>query len=69
MSTQLYEVIVSNIGCVYSGPNKRDALFHARSYVDASKTRYGRASGESVTVLNSHGDIVEEYHGELEQQS
>jgi hypothetical protein len=57
-----YQVIVGNIGTVYSGTNLRDARFHARSYVDQSKSNRGRAAGESVTVLKD-GEIIEEYLG------
>ena len=66
MNKPQYEVFVGNIGSVYSGANKRDARFHARTYVDQSKTGYGRASGESVTIMQD-GEIIDEYIGSHEQ--
>mgnify|MGYP001497716173 CR=1 FL=1 len=59
-----YSVIVGNIGTVYSGTNLRNARFHAREYVDQSKRGYGRASGESVTVMQDD-EILDEYIGSL----
>lgn len=40
-----YEVIVGNIGTVYAGPNRTEALETYKTYVDTS-TRPGRAEGE-----------------------
>lgn len=59
MTRPRYEVIVGNIGTVHEGGNLRDARFHARTYVDQSKSGYGRAAGESVTVLRVTGSDVE----------
>lgn len=64
-----YSVIVGNIGTVHTCNNLRDARFHARSYVDQSKSDTGRAAGESVTILNDEGDIIEEYVGQLDKHS
>lgn len=57
-----YEVVVGNIGNVYSGHNLRDARFHARTYVDQSKSGHGRAAGESVTLF-CDGEILDEFVG------
>ncbi len=57
-----YDVIVGNIGTVYSGTNHRDARLHARTYIDQSKSERGRAGGESVTIFKN-GEITEEYIG------
>lgn len=56
-----YEVVVGNIGTVYSGNNLRDARFHARSYVDRSKSAIG-AAREPVTVLRD-GEVLDEFTG------
>jgi hypothetical protein len=55
-----YEIIVGNIGSVYSGPSKREANRAFREYVDQSKSGYGRASGEEVTMF-CDGETVKEY--------
>ena len=57
---KLYEVIVGNIGCVYSGPDESAALQAYHTYVRDSKNQYGRAAGESVTLLED-GDIIKEH--------
>lgn len=46
-----YEVVVGNIGTVASTADRDDALRVAKVYEDQSRTGYGRASGETVTVL------------------
>jgi hypothetical protein len=66
-----YEVVVGNIGTVHRGTNLRDARFHARSYVDQSKSGRGRAAEESVTVLRVTGsdvEIIDEYIGPQAEQ-
>lgn len=57
-----YEVIVGNVGIVYSGPRYIDALRSFRDYSEISKAEFGRASGESV-VLFEDGEIVAEFDG------
>ena len=42
------EIVVGNIGNVYSGYNDDEALRIYLEYVDQSKIGYGRAAGESV---------------------
>ena len=61
-----YEVIVGNIGTVYSGTNERDALFNARIYVDQSKSNRGRAAGQSVTIMRD-GEIFHTYTGTVDR--
>lgn len=57
-----YVVIVGNIGKVYEGPRKTRAKETFFEYVKLSKHEYGRASGESVIMLN--GDFIYlEYNG------
>ena len=46
-----YQVIVGNIGTVYTGANKRGAYASFREYRDQSAGDYGRAARETVTLL------------------
>jgi hypothetical protein len=58
----VYEVIVGNIGTVYSGASKAEAEKTYRTYVQQSKAGYGRASGEDVTLMVD-GEIAREHYG------
>jgi len=58
-----FEVIVGNIGTVYSGDNEATAREAWRSYRADSISHYGRASGEPVTLFVD-GNILDEYLGE-----
>ena len=58
-----YEVIVGNVGSVYSGRGKFKADEIFRCYIIASKDEQGRASGEPVTLL-ANGEILRDYHPE-----
>jgi hypothetical protein len=64
MKTPRYEVIVGNIGTVYSGNNGQAAQNYFKAYVANSKCDSGRAAGESVTLL-AGGEIAREYAGTL----
>lgn len=57
-----FEVIVGNIGNVYSGSNYMQACSHYTAYVNQSKGDYGRAAGEDVTMLHN-GEIKKEFIG------
>lgn len=57
-----YEVVVGNIGTVYRGPDESMALKKFEIYVAQSEEGYGRASGESVTILKD-GDVWREHMG------
>lgn len=61
-----FEVAVGNIGVVHSG-GKREAQRVFREYREQSRTGYGRAAGESVTLLRvvtpGGADIVREFIG------
>ena len=46
-----YEVIVGNLGSVYSGANRKKATETFRAYAKQSKAGYGRAAGEEVWLL------------------
>ena len=51
MSKVLHEVVVGNLGTVYSGADSLAAHKAYLGYVRASDAPYGRASGEGVTWL------------------
>lgn len=63
-----YQVIVGNIGMVYTGSEEQDALSCFNVYVEQSKSRVGRAGDEAVTMLHG-GDIVREYLGAIEDEA
>jgi len=46
-----YQVIVGNIGNVYDGEDKAEALENFREYYAQSKEKYGRAAGEPVFLM------------------
>ena len=57
-----YEVIVGNIGTVYSGNDKTEALRVFDVYQDQSENSIGsRAYGEDVTLLGD-GEMVKEHY-------
>jgi len=58
-----WEVIVGNIGTVYSGTNGFEARKKFSTYVKQSKTGYGRAAYEDVTLMKD-GDMVKEHYGQ-----
>ncbi len=63
MST--YEVIVGNVGSVYQGRSRADAVKTFESYVESSKEHPGaRCHGEDVTLLVD-GEIEQEHTGHL----
>ena len=55
-----HEIVVGNIGCVYSGKNVKEAVVTFQTYTEYSKSGYGRAAGEAVTWL-LNGEIYKEY--------
>ena len=65
-SKNQYEIVVGNIGTVYSGTNKSDASMTWIAYVDASESKSGRAAGEDVTMFKN-GEIVKEHIGYLNE--
>jgi len=46
-----WQVIVTNVGIVYDGPDKRDAMAAWNSYKSDSAHGYGRAAKERVCVM------------------
>lgn len=63
-----YEVIVGNIGTVYRGNSKVEALKKYSTYVKASKSSYGRASGEGVDLFKD-GDVIKSHVGRISNPS
>lgn len=55
-----YEVIVGNLGTVYSGPDRGEAFRRYRDYKSLSKRHEGRAADENVTIMRD-GEPVLEY--------
>lgn len=47
----VWEVYVGNIGLVYRGKDYQEALETYEEYLSQSVSDYGRASGETVTIL------------------
>ncbi len=63
-----FQVVVGNIGTVYSGNNFMQASCSFDRYVKQSKLSSGRASGEDVTLLHN-GDIRREYIGSISRNA
>jgi hypothetical protein len=59
-----YEVVVGNVGTVYSGGFYDSALDAFTIYKSKSLNDYGRAAGEDVTMLKN-GEIFREYIGSI----
>lgn len=60
-SADLYEVYVGNIGLVHKCYNLDEAMKVYHEYVEMSKSGYGRAANEMVSLSDNHGDLLEEY--------
>ena len=58
-----FQVIVGNIGTVYDGTSRTQADCDFETYVNFSRTGYGRAAGEPV-YLFFHGDPIREHEPE-----
>jgi hypothetical protein len=67
VSKPKFEVVVGNIGTVYSGNNNKQALKDYKFYVNESDIPFGRASGESVTMFKN-GETFKEFIGKIEMQ-
>lgn len=63
----MYEVIVGNIGSVYSGDDYSEACRIYGEYCHLSSEGYGRADGESVFLLED-GEPAEEFVGFYDRQ-
>lgn len=62
-----YQVIVGNIGTVYSGGSKVIAFETFKEYVQQSKTAHMKVSGETVVLLKN-GEIEKEFIGSLSKE-
>jgi len=61
----IYQVIVGNVGMIYTGIVKSAALAQYKDYVYLSKKEIGRVSRESVTLMEDD-EIIREHIGEIE---
>lgn len=61
-----YQVVVGNIGTVYDGTNKVEALKDFEEYKEQSESDVGRAGGENV-VLFENDEPIKEFTGTLSQ--
>lgn len=66
MST--YEVIVGNVGVIYSGDKKHEADHHYNDAVHRSWNHVGRMSGEPVTLM-TNGHPTDEYLGDVSEET
>jgi hypothetical protein len=55
-----FELIVSNVGLVYQGDQRKQALSMFELYVSYTQQGYGTVNGESVTLMDG-GDVAKEY--------
>lgn len=61
----MFEVIVGNVGTVYTGEGSASARHMFESYRAMSRDGYGRVAHESVTLFDD-GEILDEFDGESE---
>ena len=54
-----FEVIVGNIGTVYSGTDREAALAEFKECIELSKAKYGRFGSEQVTLWEDGEPIKE----------
>jgi len=54
-----HEIIVGNIGTVYSGDRANEARIEFEAYSENARNGYGRAAGEDVTWFKG-GEIYKE---------
>ena len=62
-----WEVIVGNVGMVYSGTDEELAHSTYDVYVEHSRDNYGRAAGESVYLFKDDQDM-DMYLGTLDNE-
>ena len=61
-----FQVVVGNLGTVYCGDNREEAVERYFAYCDQAGLPFGRASGESVTLL-SYGEVEWEKAGKNDE--
>ena len=59
-----YDVIVGNIGTVYSGTNGFEAIKTYNEYKAISKAGTGRAGGENISLFKDN-EIYREHMGDI----
>ncbi len=62
-----YQVVVGNIGTVYDGLSREMAENSFKDYRELSRSGYGRAAGEMVTLFED-GDAIRIYDGNGSEQ-
>ena len=67
MSGATCEVVVGNVGAVYSGSEPEEAQRVFDAYVAISRSGVGRAGGESVTLWRG-GEPAAEHVGSIDQR-
>ena len=60
-------VTVGNIGEVHNGFERLYAELDYEEYVEQSRSFYGRACGEDVTMLDGNGEEIRYFEGILSQ--
>ena len=63
-----YAVQVSNCGTVHACEELSEARYFFEIYKEYSRANYGRAAGESVTLL-AYGEPLQEFVGQLERDA
>ena len=58
-----YQVVVGNIGTVYDGHSRELAEDSFKDYRELSRSGYGRAAGEMVTLFED-GDAIRIHDGD-----
>lgn len=62
-----YEVVVGNVGTVYTGTSRKDALDSYNEYVELSESGFGRAANEDVALMLD-GEFEQEHLGEKPEE-
>ena len=66
---EAYQVVVGNVGTVWTGPRKDEAVRVYDEYVRLSKSAEGgRVAGEPVTLL-AHGRTEREHPGDYRRSN
>jgi hypothetical protein len=63
----MYQVLVGNIGTVYTGKDRSEADRLFAVYVEQSQSLRGRAGGEPVTLFEDN-EIIREHEGEVRDE-
>lgn len=63
---KIYSLIVGNVGIVCTTTDLPTVKKHFEEYKQQSQTNYGRAAGESVTIMDNNDNVIEEFIGSIE---